>query len=126
MTFSGSRVFVNAAATGGELRVEILDEAGQPIAPFTVENCRPVRADSTLEPVVWMGAEDVSVLRGKPVRFRFTLRNGSLYAFWVSRDSTGRSDGYIAGGGPGFTGMTDTVGRDTLLAEKRLGVKRGP
>jgi len=28
----------------------------------------------------------------------------------VSRDATGRSDGYVAGGGPGYTGSTDTVG----------------
>ena len=40
VTFSGRRVFVNAATADGELRVEILDEAGQPIAPFTLENCR--------------------------------------------------------------------------------------
>ena len=39
---------------------------------------------TTLEPVVWSGADDVSAVRGKPVRFRFTLRKGSLYAFWVS------------------------------------------
>jgi len=44
-----------------------------------------------------------------PVRFH--LRNGSLYAFWVSRDPSGASDGYVAAGGPGFTGPTDTVGQ---------------
>ena len=120
VTFSGSRVFVNVATS--DLSVEILDEAGEPIAPFTKENCRPIHADSTLEPVVWSGAEDVSTLRGKPVRFRFILRNGSLYAFWVSRDESGRSEGYVAGGGPGFTGMTDTVGRAALTAEQRLGI----
>jgi len=120
VTFSGSHVFVNAAvAAGGDLRVEILDEAGRVIAPFTREHCQAIRTDSTLEPVVWSGAKDVSVVRGKPVRFRFTLRNGSLYAFWVSRDASGRSDGYVAGGGPGFTGITDTVGRAALTAEQR-------
>jgi len=105
--FTGSRLFVNAQ---GELRAEILDESGQPIEPFTLKNCRAVRANSTLEPVTW-GDADLSVLRDRPVRFRFTLRSGSLYSFWVSRDATGRSDGYVAGGGPGFTGPTDTVGR---------------
>jgi hypothetical protein len=40
-------------------------------------------------------------LAGKPVRFRFHLTNGRLYAFWVSRDESGRSDGYLAAGGPG-------------------------
>lgn len=124
VTFDGSRVFVNAATPKGELRVEILDEAGHPIAPYTLANCRPIAADSTLEPVAWNGAGDVAALRGRTVRFRFTLRQGALYAFWVSRDATGRSDGYVAGGGPGFTGTIDTVGRAALEAERRLGVRR--
>jgi hypothetical protein len=94
------------------------------LAPFTLENCRPVTADSTLEPVTWCGADDLSALRGKPVRFRFSLRQGALFAFWVSRDETGRSDGYVAGGGPGFTGLTDTVGRAELEAERALATAR--
>jgi len=124
VTFSGSRVFVNAATKQGELRVEILDEQGRTIQPYTLANCRAVAADSTLEPVVWDGAENVHALRGRPVRFRFSVRQGALYAFWVSRDATGRSDGYVAGGGPGFTGPTDTVGRAALEAEQRLDVKK--
>ncbi len=98
--FSGRRVFVNAAAKGGEVRVEILDESGHPIEPYTLRNCRPVSADSTLAPVSWNGAEDVAALSGKTVRFRFTLRLAALYSFWVSRDGTGRSDGYVAGAAP--------------------------
>jgi hypothetical protein len=112
-------LLVNVNARQGELRAEVLDDAGQPIAPFTLENCRPVKADSTLTPVVWASG-DLATLRNRPVRLRFTLRNGSLYAFWVSRDASGRSDGYVAGGGPGFTGPTDTVGRAALEAQEKL------
>ncbi len=110
MIFSGARLFVNAACPQGELRAEILDDAGQAVGPFTLANCEPLAADKTLAPVTWKGAADLSSLAGKPVRFRFALRRGSLFAFWVSRDATGRSDGYVAGGGPGYTGLTDTVG----------------
>ena len=106
----------------GELRAEVLDEAGHSIAPFTLKNCRLVQVDSTLQEVTWADAENLTALRGKMVRFRFTLRQGSLYAFWVSRDASGRSDGYVAGGGPGFTGPTDTVGRAAIDAEAELGV----
>lgn len=123
VAFRGSQVFVNAATKGGELRVEILDEAGQPIAPYTLANCRAITADSTLEQVAWTGADDVAALRGRTVRFRFTLRQGALYSFWVSRDATGRSDGYVAGGGPGFASSIDTVGRAALDAERRLGCR---
>ena len=122
--FSGSRLFVNVNNPQGELRAEILDEAGQPIAPFTLDKCRPVQADSTLQEIVWNDKEDLADLQGKTVRFRFTLQQGSLYAFWVSRDASGRSDGYVAGGGPGFTGPTDTVGRAALEAEAKLGVQK--
>jgi hypothetical protein len=113
VTFSGSRLFVNVDCPRGELSAEVLDENGKVIAPFTRAACKPVSADKTQVSVVWEGAEDLTPLAGRPVRFRFALRHGSLYAFWVSRDASGRSDGYVAGGGPGYTGNTDTVGLNT-------------
>ena len=114
VTFPGQRLFVNLDAPEGMLRVEVLDKQGNPIEPFTMAKSIPVRGDSTLEAVSWEGGADLSALAGQPVRFRFELTNGSLYAFWVSKDDTGRSDGYVAGGGPGYTGATDTVGRGAL------------
>jgi len=110
VTFSGTRLFVNVDCPRGELKAEVLGEDGKAVEPFTLANCAPVSADKTLAPLTWKGAADLSALAGQPVRFRFSLRRGSLYAFWVSRDATGRSDGYVAGGGPGYTGHTDTVG----------------
>jgi hypothetical protein len=53
---------------------------------------------------------DLSKWSGQRLRFRFTLRNGALYAFWVTPDESGASHGYVAAGGPGFTGSTDTEG----------------
>jgi hypothetical protein len=111
VAFSGARLFVNLRAPQGRLRVAVLDEHGRELAPFTLADCVPVTGDHTLAAVRWQGGEDLSTLRGRPVRFCFELSNGELYAFWVSRDDTGRSDGYVAAGGPGFTGPTDTVGR---------------
>ena len=111
VTFSGRHLFVNVAAPTGSLRVEVLDEAAKPIAPFTLENCKPVSTDSTLQRIEWQGAEDLAALAGKPVRFRFQLTDGALYAFWVSPDADGASHGYIGAGGPGFTGLVDTVGK---------------
>lgn len=116
VTFSGSQLFVNVAAAKGALKVEIQDQNGTVIPPYTLENCQPVTSDSTLEHVSWKGAKNLDALKGKKLRFNFTLTNASLYAFWVSKDMSGRSDGYVAGGGPGYTGMTDTVGKDALKA----------
>jgi len=111
VTFKGRHLFVNVACPKGRLRAEVLAKDGKPIAPFTADNCLPLACDKTLAPVAWKGADDLSAVSGKPVRFRFRLENGSLYAFWVSPDTSGASHGYVAAGGPGFTGPIDTAGR---------------
>lgn len=108
--FRGKHLFVNLAAPKGELRVEVLDRNGRVIKPFTRENCVPLRADKALQAVKWRGARDLSKLADQPVKFRFHLKNGALYAFWVSPDASGASHGYVAAGGPGFTSPKDTVG----------------
>ncbi len=108
--FSGKHLFVNANATGGELRVEVLDQEGAVIEPFSSSSCTAVRGDGTLQAVGWSGGRDLSAVAGKPVRFRFHLKSASLYDFWVSPDESGASHGYVAAGGSGFTGPRDTVG----------------
>lgn len=102
VTFGGKHLFVNAACPQGELRAEILDaDTSQVLSPTLMATA----IDSTRHSL-----GDVSAFAGRPVRIRFALRRGALYAFWVSRDASGRSDGYVAGGGPGYTGHTDTTG----------------
>jgi hypothetical protein len=110
VTFKGKYMFVNVDAPNGELRVEALNESGKVIAPFSMANCTPVQGDTTRQQVAWKGASDLSKLSGQKVKFRFELRQGRLYSFWVTPDSKGASFGYVAAGGPGFTGPTDTVG----------------
>lgn len=104
------QLFVNVDAPARGLHVEILDERGKVLAPFSRSRCAPVKADKTLQQIRWRGTSDLSALKGQPVRVRFQLRNGRLYSFWMSPDESGASRGYVAAGGPGFTGPTDTVG----------------
>lgn len=108
--FNGKHLFVNTDNPTGELRIEILNKHNKVIKPFTRANCIPVHTDSTIAAVGWKNAEDLSELAGKAVRFRFYLRDGKLYSFWVSPDKSGASFGYVAAGGPGFTESRDTVG----------------
>jgi hypothetical protein len=103
-------LFVNVAAAGGELRAEVCDQGGRVLEPFSRANCLPTRTDKTLQLVRWKDGGDLGQLAVRVVRFRFYLRRGSLHAFWVSSDRSGASHGYVAAGGPGFTGPTDTVG----------------
>ena len=122
--FSGKYLFVNADSHAGELRVEVLDEKWQTIAHYSREDCIPIRANSTLQRVRWKDAEDLSALAGKPVKFRFYLKDGGLYAFWVSRDRSGASNGYVAAGGPGFKGPTDTVGSAAYRSASKVASTR--
>lgn len=111
VAFTGRYPFVNVQAPQGRLQVEILDVHGHVIAPFSRARCKSIQTDSTLHAVQWKGVKDLSAFSGRPVRFRFHLTNGRLYAFWVSPDPKGASRGYVAAGGPGFTGPTDTAGK---------------
>ncbi len=108
--YKGRHLFVNVNAKAGELRVEILDSNGQVIEPFSRESCIPVHSDSTIRGVTWKRGNDLSSLAGKPVRFKFYLSKGQLYSFWLSPDLSGASYGYVAAGGPGLAGSTDTTG----------------
>ncbi len=118
--FSGQHLFVNADVPDGSLQVEVINEDGHPIEPFTLAQSVPFKRDDTCQHMTWKSGADLSVLKGNPVRFRFAMTNGSLFAFWVSCAENGRSDGYVAGGGPGYTGMTDTVGCGALEAELNI------
>jgi hypothetical protein len=105
VAFTGNHLFVNAACPDGELRAEILDADGRPVAPFTRENCAAFTGDKTCKRLTWTGGD--ACPNGKPVRFRFHLRNGSLYAFWVSPSTSGASRGYLAAGSLGQPSIVD-------------------
>jgi hypothetical protein len=107
--FSGSHLFVNVADAAGALQVEVLDSAGNVIPQFAKVNCSPVSIDATMQEVTWSSGS-IGSLAGQVVQFRFYLTNGALYSFWVSNSGSGASNGYVAAGGPGFTGDVDTVG----------------
>jgi len=106
--FSGSHLFVNAAATRGSVRAEVLDVAGRVIEPFSASHCRPIAsADGTRLRVDWTNGHTLDHLRGEAVRFRFFVEGAHLYAFWVSRSERGASGGYLAAGAPGYARPID-------------------
>ncbi|MDR2441459.1 MAG: hypothetical protein LBE12_19025 [Planctomycetaceae bacterium] len=106
--FNGKFPFVNVDTQNGELAVEILDEKGQTIPAFGKDRCVMIKGDFVKQPLQWTGSTDLATLTGKPVRFRFFLSKGHLYAFWVSSDSSGASRGFVAAGSPDYlAGSTD-------------------
>lgn len=105
----GSYPFINVDASKGEMTVEVLNSGGEVIAPFTAANCVPLKADRVTQPVAWADADSTS-LRGNEIRLRFRMRRAALYSFWLSKNKSGASRGYVAAGGPGFLHSIDDVG----------------
>jgi len=107
VVFSGKRLFVNAECRFGSVAAEIVGEDGKAIRGFTFEDCKAfAKADSTKTELKFKGG-DLSSLAGKPVRFRFRIHCGTLYSFWVSPSARGESRGYVAAGGPAYSGLRD-------------------
>ena len=107
VVFSGAQLFVNADARFGSLAVEVIDTDGKPFPGYAAADCEGmVRLDATKHALSWKGG-DLSRFAGRPVRFRFKLKVATLYAFWVSKDASGKSGGYLAAGGPAYAGIRD-------------------
>ena len=95
-------LFVNTVCPNGSLAVEVLDEAGNVLSPYTKEKCRYVSVDSCCQRITWEDAEKLALPEGMPFRLRFSLKQGSLYSFWISPNERGSSLGFMGAGGPGF------------------------
>ncbi|MCC0024400.1 MAG: glycosyl hydrolase family 32 [Hyphomicrobiaceae bacterium] len=107
VTFSGSRLFANLCAPQGRLRFSAQDESGQDIEGFSFAECVPAATDSTCVELTWQSKKSLAELSGRPIKFKFELFDGSLFSFWVSSNTDGKSGGYVAAGGPGFSSGSD-------------------
>ena len=82
LTFEGDRLQLNVDTDAvGYLQVGFLDEQGQPIEGYTVDDCVYVNGDFIAKEVDWLetGA-DVSPLAGRSVQVVFRMRGAKLYA----------------------------------------------
>ena len=82
LTFEGDRLQLNVDTDAvGYLQVGFLDEQGQPIEGYTVDDCVYVNGDFIAKEVDWLvtGA-DVSPLAGRTVQVVFRMRGAKLYA----------------------------------------------
>lgn len=99
LRFSGSRFFVNANTVGADLRVAVLDEAGEPIPGYGAADCLGFCGNSTCAELRWRDQDaSLAALAGRPLRLQFECDRGDLYAFWVTDDPAGESGGYHAAG----------------------------
>jgi len=77
----GGALLLTAKCDYGEIRVELLDEADQPLPGYSLEECLPVCGDGTDLDVRWKGQADLSGAAGRTVRLRLCLKNARLYSY---------------------------------------------
>lgn len=77
----GTKLMLNARATGGYVDVELLDEVGRPIEEFTRADCDRFASDSVRHIVTWRGRSDLDRLKGVQVKVQLHLQNAELYSF---------------------------------------------
>lgn len=83
LLFEGNELVLNINTSAlGTARVEFLDELGNPIPGFRLQDCDRIHTSNEINrPVTWNRRSDVSRLAGRPVRVRFVLSDTDLYAF---------------------------------------------
>jgi hypothetical protein len=78
----GTNLLVNLDARGGEVKIEVHDDSGQPIAGYSGPDAATAKdIDELRWSPEWRGTGDLSALQGKTVRLKFNLRKATLYAF---------------------------------------------
>ena len=77
-TFTGNSFTVNADASAGSIRAQVLDEAGRPVRGFSYDDCAPIATDSLDASVTWKGQTDT--LQGKTIQLELAMENTRLFA----------------------------------------------
>ena len=78
---TGNRLKINADASDGLIKVEVLDTDGNVQSGYSSDTCDSIDDDSLAHEVWWDG-KDLSNIR-RPFRLRFLLNTAKLYAFRI-------------------------------------------
>lgn len=104
---NGKFLFINAeSGMDGYIKAELLDETGQIIHGFEVDDCIPLCGSSTKHMVVWKHSSELEEGK-KRLRIRFLSKNADIYSFWFADSKEGKSKGYLGAGGPGLKDAQD-------------------
>lgn len=83
----GDQLEVNIDAGKGWFKIELLDENGQGIKGFSGKSAKRYKGLDELHfKPQWVSSEDMSRLKGKLTKLRFTLQNARLFAFQVKKN----------------------------------------
>ncbi len=91
IVFDGRQLAINfATSAAGSMRVEIMDEQGQPMPGYSLGECREQIGNELERIVSWQSGADVKPLAGRHVRLRFVMCDADLYALRFVPDQQGR------------------------------------
>lgn len=94
--FNGEYLFINADCRYGSIKIALLDEAGNEIPGYITQEFDEIKRNGTRILCSWKNNPTVKIKDN--VRFKFTVKEGALYSFWVSKKNTGESGGYLGAG----------------------------
>lgn len=77
----GDKLFVNAAASNGYVKVAILDDASVPMPGFASAEANPISGDGIRQEATWPRGH-VRALGERMVRLKFRAKNAKVYSFW--------------------------------------------
>jgi hypothetical protein len=82
LKLEGNRLVLNIdTGATGYAQVGLLDEGGQPIKGFAVDDCVYINGDHVYIEVEWLGkGTDISMLAGRPVQLVMQSRGSKLYS----------------------------------------------
>ena len=87
LKFSGDKLELNYSTAGaGEIRVEVGDADGKPIAGYALEDCDPIKGDAIAGQATWKGKADVGPLAGRAIRLRFVMNEADVFSFKFTED----------------------------------------
>lgn len=91
--FDGTHLELNMATSGaGSIRIELLDEAGNPIDGFTREDCSEIFGDDVARTVSWADDSRLADLAGKTIRMNIELADADLYSFRFYNDDAAAAE----------------------------------
>jgi hypothetical protein len=88
LTFAGKRLRLNIdTGAVGYAQVGLLDEAGNPIPGYSIDEGIYINGDFIDTPVEWMKrGSDVSALAGRTIQVVFRMRGAKLYAMQFTQE----------------------------------------
>jgi len=81
LVFSGAFLRLNyATSAAGSIRIEVQDPSGTPVPGFAAADTPILVGDRLDAAVAWREGSDLSALAGRPVRFRFILKDADIFS----------------------------------------------